>query len=164
MNKKFKEDLPAIIILVSIIGLFTLVGGVASCTNYYFPELEGPHQLRQLKQNTEKGWSAGGSTFFGFHAGSYEKTYIHFYWKHPTEGSYIYGEFRIEKVRIIINNEIKTPTVTFKGSSLSNQRYDDIDKFINYDILYRTTDYIIITCKDTHVPERFSQLGLYTNE
>jgi hypothetical protein len=94
--------------------------------------------------------SSGGFGFFGFiGGGSYSssesvETKVIFYWKQPS-GTYKCDKKDLSKFKIMINNEIKEPYLSFE--------FDKRERYSTYnddpqDLYY--VDYIVVHCADKH--------------
>ena len=92
--------------------------------------------------------SSGGGAFFGFiGGGSYSstertETKVIFYWQQPS-GTYKCDKKDLSKFKIMIDNNIKDPYVSFEFDKIEYYRQRDPQE------LYYV-DYIVVHCSDKH--------------
>ena len=133
--------------------LFAALGGLtlvmAGCDPTVESILKGNHSLRKLVERSETQSHASGGFFFV--VGSYEantktQMLVKFAWQ-MNDGVYAISSLPLEKIRVRLDNTVKTPTIEFHSDygdvSTSSDLQVIIDRFVNY---------AVITCREADWP------------
>jgi hypothetical protein len=125
--------------------------------------LDGEHLLRRMgKKETEKSASGkfeSNQSYFLFSGGSYtsgtynEKsiTTITFAWKF-IDGSYIISKVDLTKVRVVLDDSIKTPTISF-CYNLGSRDITKLRMSTMQDMIDDVLSYVVIKCNNKQWPE-----------
>lgn len=78
-----------------------------------------PHELRRMRERTKSEYTSSASGSFFIIVGGYsanakgeQKFLVQFAWK-AYDGTYIMSSLPLEKIRVRVNNRVKTPQITF---------------------------------------------------
>ena len=119
------------------------------------PKYSSVFELRQLVKSTEKGVSSS-ATFFliagSYSSSDYSRTTVKVFAK--VDGAYRFIEIPMSKIRIIIDNNIKVPTLQLQLNAMHG--FTD-EEFLNN---YGWLSSYIIRCPEQYLPEKLLPIEL----
>ncbi len=140
----------ACLFAVTVMTVLTI--GVVSCKESPREEspagkiLQGEHQLRKMMEliGSESRASGGFFLFVGSYSSETKQSVsVKFAWR-MNDGTYAISSLPIEKIRVRLVKDIRTPTIKFRWSQgYGNEIQDWMDNHVVY---------AVITCKEEHWP------------
>lgn len=122
----------------------------------------GKHELLKFNQHNNQRTTSSGVFFLiggSSHSETTVESKVRFMWKIYT-GEYIVSEIDVRKIRIIINNSVKSPYITLHMKDRGMFSKGDFDENSNINLeLMMYCNYITVYCSETDCPKDINFLS-----